>query len=151
MKEQQDLTKMEFLLTLNDRIVVQRFYNVRDYNSRAKNSYDLYEYVRWVKDVLENDLKTRTVNYMIDNKEQIFEDDSVLKTSMTDGPENFNIYIKTNDVTICHRQFDAKLYPPKVRYTVDVRPHLKEILRGLTDIFSAEDLSYEYLGLPLEV
>lgn len=151
MKEQQDLTRMEFLLTLNDRIVVQRFYNVRDYNPRAKNSYDIYEYVRWVKDLLEQDLKMRTVNYMIDNKEQILEDDSVLKTSMTDGPENFNIYIKTNDETICHRQFNAKIYPPKVRYTVDVRPHLKEILRGLTDIFSAKDLSYEYLGLPLEV
>jgi hypothetical protein len=93
----------------------------------------------------------RTVNYMLDNKEQIMEDDSVLKTSMTDGPENFNIYIKTNDETICHRQFDAKKFPPKVRYTVDVRPHLKEILRGLTDIFSAKDLTYEYLGLPLEV
>jgi len=151
MKEQQDLTRMEFLLTLNDRIVVQRFYNVRDYNPRVKNSYDIYEYVRWVKDLLEQDLKMRTVNYMIDNKEQILEDDSVLKTSMTDGPENFNIYIKTNDETICHRQFNAKIYPPKVRYTVDVRPHLKEILRGLTDIFSAKDLSYEYLGLPLEV
>jgi len=150
MREQQDITKMEFLLTLNDRIVVQRFYNVRDYNASAKNSYDLYEYVRWVKDVLHEDLKKRTVSYMIDNKEQIMEDANVLNTSMTDGDEFFNILIKTNDVTICHRQFDAKLYPPKVRYTVDARPYLKDILKGLTDIFSAEDLTYEYLGLPLE-
>jgi hypothetical protein len=43
------------------------------------------------------------------------------------------------------------MYPPKVRYTVDVRPYLKNILKGLTDIFSDENLTYEYLGLPLSV
>ena len=70
---------------------------------------------------------------------------------MTNGPEYFNIYIKLGEQTLCHRQFDAKLYPPKVRYTVDVRPYLKNILKGLTDIFSGENLTYEYLGLPLSV
>jgi hypothetical protein len=150
MREQQDMTKMEFLLTLNDKIVVQRFYNVRNYNERAKNSYDLYEYVRYIKDVLEGDLRHRAIYYMMDNKDQIMEDASVLNTSMTEGDEFFNIYIKNGDETICHRQFNAKIFPPKVRYTVDVRPHLKDILKELTDIFSDEDLSYEYLGLPLE-
>ena len=151
MREQQDITKMEFLLTLNDRIVVQRFYNVRDYNASAKNSYDLYEYVRWVKDVLHEDLKKRTVSYMIDNKEQIMEDANVLNTSMTDDDEFFNILIKTNDVTICHRQVDAKVYPPKIRYTVDVRPHLKNLLMSLTDIFSSKDLTKKYLEVNLSV
>ena len=45
MKEQ-DSTKMEFLLTLNDNIVVQRFFNVRGYNPKAKNSVELYEYIK---------------------------------------------------------------------------------------------------------
>jgi hypothetical protein len=48
-----------------------------------------------------------------------------------------------------HRQFDGKLYPPKVRYTVDVRPFLKEVLRELTDIFSSKKLTYKYLELDL--
>ena len=38
---EQDITKMEFLLTLNDRIIVQRFYNVKGFNPRAKNSLEL--------------------------------------------------------------------------------------------------------------
>lgn len=151
MKEQQEITKLEFLLKLNEQIVVQRFFNVRDFNPRAKNSYDLHEYVTHIQETLHEDLKKKTVTYMIDNMNQIIEDDSVLKTSMTDGDENFNIFIRINDETICHRQFNAKLYPPKVRYTVDARPYLKNILRDLTDIFSAKDLSYDYLGLPLEV
>ena len=37
MKETQDLTKMEFLIKLNDNIVVQRFFNVKGYNETAKH------------------------------------------------------------------------------------------------------------------
>jgi len=150
MKEQ-EMQKMELLLTLNDSIIVQRFFNVKGFVPEAKNSLDLYYYLDEFLDTLRYDLKMKTVVYMIDNKNQIIEDPNVLNTSMTEGPENFNVYIKINEQTICHRQFDAKLYPPKVRYTVDVRPHLKNVLRELTDIFSSKNLTYDYLGLPLAV
>jgi hypothetical protein len=148
---EQDITKMEFLLTLNDRIIVQRFYNVKGFNPRAKNSLELTEFIKDVKNDLSYDLKMRTVTYMVDNMNQIIEDENVLNTSMTSDAENFNLFIKVGDETICHRQFNAKVYPPKVRYTVDVRPYLKNILKGLTDIFSDKNLTYEYIGLPLEV
>jgi hypothetical protein len=68
-----------------------------------------------------------------------------MDTSFTDGPEIFNLFVKVGEQTICHRQFDGKLFPPKVRYTVDVRPFLKDVLRDLTDIFSNNQLSYQYL------
>ena len=46
MKETQDLTKMEFLIKLNDNIVVQRFFNVKGYNETAKYSLELYDYMK---------------------------------------------------------------------------------------------------------
>ena len=134
MKEQ-DVTKLEFLLTLNDNIVVQRFFNVKGYNPNVKNSLQLYEYVKDISDTLKYDLKMKTVVYLLDNKESIMYDPSVMETSFTDGPELFNIYIKIGEQTICHRIFDGKMFPPKVRYTVDIRPYLKDLLKGLTDIF----------------
>jgi hypothetical protein len=148
MKEQ-DSTKLEFLLTLNDNIIVQRFFNVRGFNPNAKNSNELYEFVKSIKDSLTYDLKMKTVIYMMDNKDAIIHDPSVMSTSYTEDAEYFNIYVKVGEQTICHRIFDGKMFPPKVRYTVDVRPFLKEILRGLTDIFSDYELSYEYLDYQL--
>ena len=148
MKEQ-DITKLEFLLTLNDNIVVQRFFNVKGFNPRAKNSVDLYEFMKSVAETLKYDMKMKTVVYMLDNKESIMHDSSVMETSFTDGPENFNMYIKLGEQTICHRIFDGKMFPPKVRYTVDVRPYLKDLLKGLTDIFSAQKLYFKYLGYDL--
>ena len=145
----QDQVKMEFLLTLNENIVVQRFFNVRGYNPKARLSTDLYEYMYDVKEVLHNYLRMKTVVYMLDNKDAIAYDPNVMNTSFTDGPENFHLYVKIGDETICHRIFDGKLYPPKVRYTVDVRPYLKDILSNLTDIFSKHDLNHEYCGIEL--
>lgn len=150
MKEM-DITKMEFLLTLNDIIIVQRFFNVRNYDPKVKNSFELYELMYQIKNELQDDLRWKTIVYMMDNKSLIEQDKNVMNTSMTNEAEYFNMYIKVGDETICHRQYDAKIYPPKVRYTVDVRPYLKSILKDLTDIFSEKNLTYEYLGLPLEV
>ena len=145
MKEKNDVTKMEFLLMLNENIVVQRYFNVRGYNPKARKSIDVIEFINEFSDRLMKHLKDRTNMYMLDHYNQIALDSSILDTSNTDGPEIFNIKIRLGEETICHEIIDAKLFPPKIRYTVDIRPQLKSTLRGLTEIFSSEDLSYEYM------
>jgi len=144
-----DVIKMEFLV--NDNIIVQRFFNVRDFNDKSKNSMELYDLIYSFKSDIQSQLSLKTVTYMSDNMYEIINNPAILETSYIDGPEYFNIYIKQNDMTICHRQIDAKIYPPKVRYTVDVRPHLKNLLMNLTDIFSSKNLTYNYLDVNLSV
>lgn len=146
MKEQNDVTKVEFLITLNNNFVVQRFFNVKGYHEKAESSVELYEYIKYLSESLQTKLRNKCMVYMLDNRYQIEEDPSVLETSNTEGPEVFNIILKVGNKTICHRVIDAKLYPPKVRYTLDIRPDIKNILRELTDILSDKNLSYQYLN-----
>jgi len=141
---EQEITKVEFLLMCNDNIVVQRFFNVKGFNKNAGKSEEFYDYIRTFCNELQYNLKMRSVVYMLDNQYEISENPEVLNTSITDGKENFNLYIKVGDLTICQRTFDAKPYPPKVRYTVDLRPRLKGILTDLTDIFSGRKFNYFY-------
>ena len=141
---EQEITKVEFLLMCNDNIVVQRFFNVKGFNKNAHKSEEFYDYIRTFCDELQYNLKMRSVVYMLGNQYEISENPDVLNTSITEGQENFNLYIKVGDMTICHRSFDAKPYPPKVRYTVDLRPKLKGILTDLTDIFSGRKFNYFY-------
>jgi hypothetical protein len=150
MKDQESV-KLEFLMMVNDNIIVQRFFNVREFNPKAKYSLELYELLKDFKNDIQRQLSLKTTTYMMDNMYEIISNPSILDTSYIDGPEYFNIYIKQNDMTICHRQVDAKIYPPKVRYTVDVRPHLKNLLMNLTDIFSSKKLTFNYLEVPLSV
>tara|TARA_B110000858_G_scaffold34357_1_gene38378 strand:+ start:6652 stop:7104 length:453 start_codon:yes stop_codon:yes gene_type:complete len=149
MKEKNDITKMEFLLMLNENIVVQRYFNVRGYNPIARKSIDVMDFVNEFTHDLTDILKERTNMYLLDHYNQIAVDSSILDTSNTDGKENFHVKIRLGEETICHRVFDGKLYPPKIRYTVDIRPQLKSVLRGLTEIFSSEDLTYEYMNYSL--
>lgn len=146
MREQNDLMKLEFLMMVNDNIIVQRFFNVRDYNPKAKNSIELLEYMNGMVNDIQYSLKMKSVSYLLENQYDITNNPSILNTSFTDEPEYFNIFIKQNDKTICHRRIDAKLYPPKIRYTVDIRQQIKNVLHELTDIFSSKDLTFEYLG-----
>jgi hypothetical protein len=146
---EQDITKLEFLMTVNNNFIVQRFFNVKGYNNNAHRSAEMIDLLdRFVED-LKYDFKMKTVSYMLDNQYQITEDPEILNTSFTDGPEVFNIYLKNGDNVMVHHTFDAKLYPPKVRYTVDVRPYLKGILYNLTDVLSTKNLTHEYLGYEL--
>ena len=149
MKEQ-TTTKLEFLMKVNNNIIVQRLFNIKDYNPKANGSIELYNLIKDFKNDLEKELKMKTATYMLDNMYEIMNNPAILDTSYTDGPESFSIYIKEGDKTICHREFDAKVYPPKIRYTVDVRPHLKNLLMSLTDIFSSKNLTYKYLEVSLE-
>ena len=62
MKEQ-DLTKMEFLIKLNNNVVIQRYFNVKDYNPQARRSMELYENIRDIAESLQRKLKIKTVTY----------------------------------------------------------------------------------------
>ncbi len=150
MKEQ-DSTKLEFLLKVNGNIIVQRFFNVRGYNHKARNSMELHDYISEFIDEFRNDLRIRTASYMLDNMYDIYENPQIMETSITDGPESFSLMIKNGDNVLYNRYLDAKIYPPKVRYTVDLRPKLKSILNTLTEIFSTKKLTLEYSDYSLDV
>lgn len=144
-----DVIKMEFLITLNNNIVIQRYFNVRGYNPTARASMELYHYIKDFTEVFAYEQKMRSVCYLMDNEYEIAEDPTILETSNTDGPEVFNIYVKVGEQTICHRQIDAKVFPPKIRYTVDIRQQVKSVLKDLTDIFSAENFTTNYMNYSL--
>lgn len=148
MKEQ-DIVKMEFLITLNNNIVIQRYFNVRGYNPKARASIELYDYMRDLVDAFEQTQKMKTVVYMLDNQFYISEDPTILDTDNTNNTEYFNFYVRIGEQTICHRISDAKLFPPKIRYTVDIRQQAKNVLRHLTDIFSAQNFVTNYMNYTL--
>ena len=74
MKEQQnDITKLEFLMTVNDNFIVQRFFNVKDYNPKAKNSVELLGLLEYFVEDMKQRLKMKSVSYMSDNQYEIIE------------------------------------------------------------------------------
>ena len=69
---------MEFLITLNNNIVIQRYFNVRGYNPTARASMELYEYIKYLTNAFAYDQKMRSVCYLMDNEFEISEDPTIL-------------------------------------------------------------------------
>lgn len=147
-KEQLDLTKFEFLLTLENNIICQRFFNVKDYNPDSMNSMDIYEYVKKICEEISDDLKIKTSQYLCENLEYFLNSENSEPEDVA-GKENFLLELKLDNRVFISRVFPAYHFHPKVRYTVDIRPLLKKILSKLTDILSSKKVVTTYLEYDL--
>jgi hypothetical protein len=139
-KNQDNIQKCEFLLKLNDNIVCQRYFTVRNFNDNATNSMDLHELVTNITDEIESDLKRKTL-LLLDGR---YYDRDIVGLNLFENEEYFTITIKRGTKDIYQRVILAHLYPPKVRFTVDIRPKLNKILRDLTDVLSQDEVVCNY-------
>ena len=148
MSNQQDITKFEFLLTLEGNIICQRYFNVKDHIDQSRRSLDLHYYVKNICEEISEDLKIKSSNYLCENQNFILNSE-VVEESNGAEKEHFLLEIKLGDDVFISRIFPAYYYHPKVRYTVDIRPKLKRILSDLTDILSSYELETTYLQYEL--
>jgi hypothetical protein len=150
MSNQQDVTKFEFVLTLEGNIICQRFYNVKNHNPKSKRSINLHERVKKICEEISEDLKIKSSDFLCENQNFLlsYEDVEHVKD---DKEEYFLLEIKQDDSVFISRIFPAYFYHPKVRYTVDIRPKLKDILSGLTDTLSLKELDTNYLEYDLQI
>lgn len=148
--EDKKITKFEFLLTLEDHIICQRFFNVKGHKPRNIKSVDLYETVKYIKNEIDDSLKMKAMDYLMSLYNTYTHTVNLSEQDREEAPkEYFNIYIKLNNEIVTHRIFPAWIYPGKVRYTVDVRPFIGKFLRRLSDVLSAEKVERKYLETTL--
>ena len=147
-QNQDNITKFEFLLSLEGHIVCQRFFNVRDHVDQSRRSLDLHYYIKNICEDFMEDLKIKSSNYLCENQNYILNTEVVDESAIPEK-EHFLMEIKLGEDVFIQRLFPAYLYHPKARYTVDIRPRLKRILSDLTDILSSEELETSYLGYEL--
>ncbi len=131
--------KCEFVLTLGKNIVCQRFFSVRNFNPKAAQSLDLHYMVKDIMVDLTEDLKWKTLLLL----ESSFRE-SNNELSRDSEEEYFTITIKKGNKIILTRSLQATMFPPKVRYTVDIRPRITTILRELTDVLSSKKVDNYY-------
>ena len=146
--QQPDITKFEFILTLEGNIICQRYFNVKDHVNQSRRSMDLHYYIKSICEEISEDLKIKSSNYLCENQNYFLSSEYVEDLPEKDR-EHFLLEIKLEDDVFIQRIFPAYCYHPKVRYTVDIRPKLKIILSELTDILSSEELETTYLNYKL--
>jgi hypothetical protein len=143
-----EMNKFEFLLTLDGNIIVQRYFFVRDFNPKAKRSMDLHYEVKNICEIISEDLKIKSSDYLTENQNFFLNNEVVEEPNELDE-QYFLLQIKQLDEVFIERIFPAHYYHPKVRYAVDIRPMLKRILNDLTEILSLDEPDMTYLQYQL--
>lgn len=144
----QEQNKFEFLLTLDNNIICQRFFNVKDYNPESRCSMDLHYLVKEICEEIGDDLKIKSSNYLVENQNYILNNTNV-EESVSNETQYFLLQIKQADEVFIERIFLASVFHPKVRYAVDIRPKLRKILADLTEVMSRRELEKTYLQYEL--
>lgn len=144
----QDQNKFEFLLTLDGNIICQRYFNVKDYNPKTRRSLNLHEEVKIICSEISEDLKIKSSDYLTENQ-AFFTNSEFVEDAKELDEQYFLLQLKQGDDVFIERIFAAHYYHPKVRYAVDIRPRLKQILADLTEVLSLRDPETTYLQYEL--
>jgi|TARA_R110000823_G_scaffold271876_3_gene391257 hypothetical protein len=142
-----EVQKCEFLLKLGDNIVCQRYFTVRDFNKDASQSIDLHDTVTEIMEELKEDLKYRTLILL----DSTFNDKNIDYVNFNKCMDHFIISIKCGTKEVYARAMCADIYPPKVRFSVDVRPKMSRMLRELTEVLSQQKVTCKYQDYALNV
>lgn len=146
----QDITKFEFLLTLEKNIVIQRYFNVIGYNPEARTALDLHECVTRICKDITNDLKDKTLALLNEENLSVVPAEVRAEEIKNLKEEYFLLRIKLGEEVFISRIFPAHIYHPKARYAVDIRPKVRKILGDLTEVLSSKRLTKTYLQYELK-
>ena len=110
MREKNDnSTKFEFLLKLNDNIVCQRYFNVKSYNPKTLKSLELHQEVLDVVNELKETLKYKTSDYMVENYHMFLDGNDLEKDNTLN--DYFTISIRKDDKNVITRYFEGSISP----------------------------------------
>lgn len=113
--------KFEFILRINGNIICQRYFNIRGYNDKVKDSMN----IRWdlgdIVDTIQSYLKRQTEEFLWLNYNPYTSKNSVVKEVDKQEEDYFTFEIRVDGKIIIIERFTGMDSPPKVRYSVNIK------------------------------
>ena len=131
--EKKEQKRFEFTVYLNDNIIVQRFFNVIGFNQKAINSMNFKYVIDYNMELIMQHMKNKTYVFMDDNRELFFDDPNFEKNDFNDV---MKLVVRLDGKNIAYREWDATIYPVKVRYSVDIREYIFEMITSIQKCLS---------------
>jgi hypothetical protein len=132
--------RFEFLFCINNDIICQRFFNVRDYNEDVLISLELKELIDSIagtgvtEGILPSFLKEKSVDFLWKSFDPYAEPSMNLDTQNKNDVFSFEIKVDKN--TVAKTTFSGDLFPKKVKQYVDIRELIPTIMAEIRTVFS---------------
>jgi hypothetical protein len=153
-----DKERFEFLLLINSNIICQRYFGIRNYNEDCVNSMELKELTdnlvgmnndEWgelglIPDFLKEKSKDYTWGYYKPYKAQTLEDLEKNRRNLFDKEDTFGFQIRVDGESISEAAFTGNYFPPKVRYQVDIKEIIPQIIHEIRYFLSKKTYTGKY-------
>lgn len=143
--------KFEFLLRINNNIICQRYFSVDGYNKNVLKSDELKTLMDSIAGmnnghfgscgIIPKFLKDKSVDYLWDRFDRYSEVRREEDTSEKDIFKNEDIFtfeIKVDKNVVAKSTFSGNWFPTAVRYQVNIKPIIPNIIEEITEFFTRE-------------
>ena len=141
--------RFEFILYINDHIICQRYFNIRDYNEEAIHSFEMKELMdniagmhngAWGQlGIIPNHLKKKSVDYLWGNYNPYDIKPEEGAKNIFEKVDNFQFEIKVDKESVGKIQFSGNYFQPKVRYAVDIKEIIPSIMAEIRHFLSQKN------------
>lgn len=153
MKKSYDNLPYEFLLSINNKPIVGRNFLIKGFNPDSLKSIEIKDIIDDATSVIEEQFKLKSNVYLWryynPYSTQTVEEVDDLKKDIYENEDLFTLQIKVRGRVVAQKIFSGNYYPPKVRYDVDIRSIIPEIISIVQNGLSLKKYSQEYCGYTL--
>ncbi len=153
MKKNYENLPYEFLLRINGKPIVGRNFQIKGYNPKSLRSVEMKDTIDDVVNIIQSQflLKSRGYLWRYYNPYQppIINEEENVKKDIYENEDIFTLQIKVKGRVVAEKMFSGNVYPPKVRYDVDIRSIISEIISTIQNGLTMKNYTQEYCGYEL--
>ena len=141
--------RFEFILYINNHIICQRYFHIRNFNEDSVHSYEMKELMDTICGMNNGQLGSLGIipKYLKKKSQDVLWSfynpfapnyDSPVKNT-PDRIDNFQFEIKIDKKSVAKSEFSGNVFPTKVRYAVDIKEIIPEIMAEIREYLSREN------------
>jgi hypothetical protein len=141
--------RFEFILYINDHIICQRYFNIRDFNEESVHSFEMKELMDSIcgmnngqfgqMGIIPNFLKEKAKDYVWNNYNPYSIQQDQSPRNIFEKLDNFQFEIKVDKKMAGKSVFTGNYFPPKVRYAVDIKEIIPAIMSEIRYFLSQKN------------
>lgn len=141
--------RFEFVLRINNNIICQRYFSIDGYNKEVLKSLEFKTLMDSIAGMNNGDfgscgiipkfLKQKTVDYLWDRYDpysEIRKEDETNEKNIFKNEDTFTFEIKVDRNVVAKSTFSGNWFPTIVRYQVNIKPIIPEIIEEITEFFT---------------
>ena len=138
--------RFEFVLHINNHIICQRYFHIRDFNEKSIQSYEMKELMDSIcgmnngqfgeLGIIPNFLKSKSKDYLWANYNPFLTQTEQTERNIFEKIDDFQFEIKIDKKTVGKSVFSGNYFPPKVRYAVDIKEIIPTIMSEIREVLS---------------